>query len=81
MNLTDYLTSGKKSAAELARDLGVAPALIYQWRTGLRSVPPERCVEIDRATGGAVTRRDLRPDDWQRIWPELADFAPRQEAA
>lgn len=23
-------------------------------------------------TGGAVSRKELRPDDWHRIWPELA---------
>lgn len=27
---------------------------------------------IERLTGGQVTRRDLRPEDWARIWPELA---------
>lgn len=30
------------------------------------------CVAIERATGGAVTRKDLRPNDWQDIWPELS---------
>jgi DNA-binding transcriptional regulator YdaS (Cro superfamily) len=30
-------------------------------------------VQIERATAGAVTRRDLRPDDWGDIWPELID--------
>lgn len=29
------------------------------------------CVAIERATGGAITRRALRADDWWRIWPEL----------
>lgn len=33
---------------------------------------PVLCVLIERATGGQVTRKDLRPDDWQDIWPELA---------
>lgn len=28
--------------------------------------------DIEEITNGAVTRLDLRPDDWQRIWPELA---------
>lgn len=32
---------------------------------------PKTCSRIDAATAGAVTRRDLRPDDWQTIWPEL----------
>jgi DNA-binding transcriptional regulator YdaS (Cro superfamily) len=38
---------------------------------------PENCVVIERATGGLVTRKDLRPDDWERIWPELAMSAKR----
>lgn len=34
---------------------------------------PNRCVAIERATNGAVTRKDLRPHDWRDIWPELAE--------
>ena len=45
--------------------------MVSQWATGVKAVPTERCPEIERATSGAVTRRDLRPDDWHRIWPEL----------
>ncbi len=30
-----------------------------------------RCTKIERATNGQVTRKDLRPDDWHLIWPEL----------
>lgn len=32
---------------------------------------PELCVAIEEQSGRKVTRRDLRPDDWPRIWPEL----------
>ena len=28
-------------------------------------------ITIEQATKGAVTRQALRPDDWQKIWPEL----------
>lgn len=35
------------------------------------------CVAIERETRGQVTRRDLRPDDWQDIWPELAESEPK----
>lgn len=59
--------------AFLARLLGVAPAVVYQWVSGLRPVPVRYCVAIERATDGAVTRQDLRPDDWREIWPELAN--------
>lgn len=33
---------------------------------------PALCVAIERASGGMLTRRDLRPADWIAIWPELA---------
>lgn len=46
-----------------------SPQVISNWRT--RGVPIEACPAIELATSGAVTRRDLRPDDWHLIWPEL----------
>ncbi|KDD44749.1 DNA-binding helix-turn-helix protein [Bordetella bronchiseptica OSU095] len=79
MDLNRYLNrEDATSAAALAREVGVSPALVYQWRTGRRPVPVEHCAAIERATGGEVSRRDLRPGDWSRVWPELAE---RQEAA
>lgn len=71
MKLSEFLI-GRGSGARLARAIGVQPQLMWQWTAGVRPVPIERCVPIERATDGAVTRRDLRPDDWQEIWPELA---------
>ena len=29
------------------------------------------CVAIEHETFGEVTRKDLRPADWHKIWPEL----------
>lgn len=75
------------SAAALARSAGgVAPAFVYMWRTGLRPIPPQRCVLIEAACRKAdppVTRSDLRPDDWHLIWPELRrrKGAPRVSAS
>ena len=63
-------------ASALSRRLAVTPTTVSEWRSGKRTVPIERCVEIERATEGAVTRMDLRPDDWHRIWPELAAAHP-----
>jgi DNA-binding transcriptional regulator YdaS (Cro superfamily) len=59
----------------LANLLGVSSPTVSQWRSGLRPIPAERCVSIEKATLGAVTRKDLRPDDWMNIWPELAEKA------
>lgn len=73
MNITEYLEKSGKSASALAKNLGVSPAIIFQWRTGIRPIPVGRCIEVERVTNGAVTRRDLRPKDWHLIWPELAD--------
>ena len=57
--------------SKMAALLGISGPTVSQWCTGVRPVPIERCVAIERATEGAVTRRDLRPDDWHEIWPEL----------
>lgn len=54
----------------LASHLGVTVSAIGNWKT--RGVPLENCMPIERATGGLVTRRDLRPGDWLEHWPELA---------
>ena len=65
------------SQAALARALNVTPVTVGQWlnpekATG-RGVPPKQCVRIEKLTDGVVTRRDLRPNDWADIWPELVD--------
>lgn len=33
------------------------------------------CVSIERESNKAVTRQELRPDDWKNFWPELSDAA------
>ena len=54
----------------LADTLNVTVAAISNWKA--RGVPIQHCAAIERISGGTVTRQELRPDDWQRIWPELA---------
>ena len=75
MKLHDYFqTPDALSVSALAKAIGIKdPAQIRQWRHGYsdRKPSPENCVSIEVATGGQVTRQDLRPDDWHRIWPEL----------
>jgi DNA-binding transcriptional regulator YdaS (Cro superfamily) len=71
MNLSDYLKKERGRAKLVAQELGVSSSLVAQWAAG-KPVSVERCVAIERATDGAVTRRELRPADWTEIWPELA---------
>ena len=63
----------------LSQVLDVTLGALGNWK--IRGVPIERCYAIERATNGAVTRRDLRPEDWQEIWPELATTNPSTEPA
>lgn len=48
--------------SNLAKALGVTPQQVNQWVLGTRPVPPARCIAIEDATKGAVTRYELRPD-------------------
>jgi len=84
MNLQDYFSSeGSLTVAQLADRIGVkSDAQIRQWQHGYadRKPGPEYCVAIERETGGKVTRKDLRPDDWQAIWPELSGPERRAKA-
>jgi DNA-binding transcriptional regulator YdaS (Cro superfamily) len=73
-DLRAYLsTLPRGGVANLARAVGIHPVYLSQLaaRQDNRVPSPELCVLLELATGGAVTRRDLRPDDWHRIWPEL----------
>lgn len=46
----------------LAEKVGVSPSFVFQWLRGDRPVPAARCIAIEHACQGAVTRHDLRPD-------------------
>jgi len=54
--------------AELARVCSQKPQAVTRWvRTG--RVPAHHCIAIEEATGGAVTRYDLRPDVFGAVKP------------
>lgn len=72
MKLADYFAAERGAQSRLAAATEIPAPMLSQWASGVRPIPIDRCVPIETATGGAVTRRDLRPDDWQEIWPELA---------
>lgn len=55
-----------KVAADL---LSVTPQRLSNWME--RGVPVGKCAAVEAALG--VSRKALRPNDWQFIWPELLD--------
>ena len=76
MKLNDYFNKqGHGAMSVLAKSLSVSVVTVHFWSAGKRPVPAVRCSQIETATAGAVTRRDLRAD-WADIWPELASAAP-----
>lgn len=66
----------------LAAKIGIGQTAVSNWKARPGPVPVEHCAAIELATDGKVTRKELRPDDWQRVWPELVDSAaaPLDEA-
>jgi DNA-binding transcriptional regulator YdaS (Cro superfamily) len=76
MNLKSFIQADRGRASRLAEKLGISRSYLSQLASGTSAISPERCVDIERETDGEVTRQDLRPDDWPRIWPELRGAGP-----
>ncbi|WP_310637565.1 transcriptional regulator [Delftia acidovorans] len=66
------------SQAALARALQVSAPTVNQWIKRRRPVPKALSPRIEALSCGSVSRRDLRPNDWQDIWPELAQPTPQE---
>lgn len=60
---------------QIAEIATVSPGMVHQWIKGIKPISPEKCVLIEKGTGGRLTRKDLRPNDWLEIWPELLEVA------
>lgn len=72
MNASDLIDKLGGTTA-VARLLNVKPPSVHGWRAA--GIPDDKLIRLaptlERA--GIASRRELRPDDWQQIWPELAD--------
>jgi DNA-binding transcriptional regulator YdaS (Cro superfamily) len=58
--LTAITTVGGQRA--LARKLGVTQGQLWRWLNRDKKAPATRCIAIERATNGQITRYQLRPD-------------------
>ena len=68
MNLSEYISTSRGKAAELAEQLGVSQAAVSYWVSGDRLPDVENCKRIEFATAGDVRCEDLRPDlNWNYL--------------
>lgn len=73
MNLKTYLTKlTLKERAVFAESIGTSAGHLTNVSYGYKVLDVKSCVALEQATAGEVTRQELRPADWQQIWPELA---------
>jgi DNA-binding transcriptional regulator YdaS (Cro superfamily) len=73
MTLIEYINS--LSPEDRSRFEGVAGTSIGYLRKAASAkqvLGAATCVGVERASGGVITRKQLRPEDWHLIWPELA---------
>ena len=81
MNLKTYMASLAPTERDVFAESVVSTrGHLQNIAYGYRTCAPELAVLIEKATNGAVTRQELRPDDWQAIWPELSELTSIQAA-
>lgn len=80
MKLSEWCLLKRGRQAWLVKELGAPQPDVSCWVREKRQVPVGWCLAIERATGGEVTRKELRPSDWMRYWPELAQESAREQA-
>ena len=74
MNLKDFVNElSAKEQQAFADSVGLKLAYLKRRmypKDGL-FFSPKICVLIEQNSNHKVTRQELRPDDWEEIWPEL----------
>jgi DNA-binding transcriptional regulator YdaS (Cro superfamily) len=56
------ITERRGVRESIARALGVSEVAVRHWMNGIRRVPGNQCIPLERLTGRHVTRYELRPD-------------------
>lgn len=72
MNAAQFVNAlgGTADVALLAK---VRPSSVSEWKSRDR-IPPDKLIRLAPVAEarGLATRKELFPDDWHLIWPELA---------
>jgi len=76
MELKKYLTGlTTHERQKFAVSVGTTYGHLANVANGYKPLNEKVCVAVEQRTGNIVTRKDLRPDDWHLIWPELQEQA------
>ena len=65
----------RNADAETIERTGVTYSYLRLIGYGHKQPSAKAATGIEQATHGHVTRRELRPEDWWLIWPELKDVS------
>jgi DNA-binding transcriptional regulator YdaS (Cro superfamily) len=80
MTLREYLDRLEYgNAIHFALSIGISHSYLCQLASGAASISPRRAMQIERATHGMVTRKDLLPATWEEYWPEYAASMKRKQ--
>ena len=71
--LKAWVDGERGRGVSLAKHLGCKQPFVHKMANGAKPVPAHHAAEIEKFTDGAVTRKDMFPETWQRIWPEMAN--------
>lgn len=70
--LLEWLKSASDDAVERT---GTSRGYLKQIAYGNKQASAALAVSLERESAGTLSRRSLRPTDWNLIWPELASAA------
>lgn len=73
MQFKIWIESERGRAGALAVYLKVPPSFVSKMVSGEKPIPVTHMAGIEAFSEGQVIRKEMRPDDWQTIWPELAN--------
>lgn len=81
MELKTYLaTKTALERDEFAKRCGTTKGHLQNVMYGMKSCATDLAVNIERESGHAVTRQELR-GDWSNHWPELTELSEALESA
>ena len=65
MNAITEAINGAGGPAKVSRACGVSVQAVCFWRDGLRTLPADQCITLEKLNQGRIRCEDLRPDvDW-----------------